>query len=538
MNGEDRGRRHGRHSVGFNGQTSRLPREALAIMKKLGAKVPRPATSAPSEGGDAQLYQALLESIPSSVLLLDRSLRVVSANRNFLVKARRAASETVGIPFRQVFPYVILESTSLENKIQRVFEREEPLKGEQITYRAPGVPTCVYYYTVVPVKAEGTVEHVMILMDDITEKVRLIEKIRATERHLVSVVESANDLVVSTDSDGRIISWNGSAERATGYRVEDVRGRLLVDLCESAQRGDMTAIIRRLARGEVVRAQELDLLARSGTRIPIAWSCSPMRNESGQVNGLVAVGRDLSERRAFEEQLFQSEKLAALGVMAGGIAHELRNPLSVSFSAAQFLLTEQRDAAFRQECAQKILDGIQKASTIIETLLRFARPSEGDQMGLINLVAPVRETASLLGHQAKLQKITLTEQYPPASVPVLGNVNLLQQVVMNLVVNAYHAMPRGGECTISVHQREAEAFVRVRDTGCGIVSGNLGKIFDPFFTTRPVGSGTGLGLSLCYTIVRQLKGRLEVESVEGQGSTFTVCLPLVHKKNTSQATDG
>src|SRR4030066_765923 len=100
MNGEDRGHRHGRHSVGFNGQTSRLPREALAVMKKLGAKVPRPVTSAPSEGGAAQLYQMLLESIPSSVLLLDRSLRVVSANRNFLVKARRAASETVGMLFR------------------------------------------------------------------------------------------------------------------------------------------------------------------------------------------------------------------------------------------------------------------------------------------------------------------------------------------------------------------------------------------------------------------------------------------------------
>lgn len=504
----------------------------MAIMKKTGATVPKLPTSAPSEEWYAQLYQMLLESIPSSVLLLDQSLRVVSANRNFLEKARRAAGETVGTPFRQVFPRVILESTSLENKIRRVFERGEPLKGEQITYRAPGVPTCVYYYTVVPIKLGKLVEHAMILMDDITEKVRLIEQTRAIERHLASVVESANDLVVSTDSDGRIVSWNVSAERVTGYRAEDVRGRLLADLCEPAQHGDMTALIRRLARGAVVRAQELDLLARSGKRVPIAWSCSPMRNESGQVSGLVAVGRDLSERRAFEEQLFQSEKLAALGVMAGGIAHELRNPLSVSFSAAQFLLEEPRDATFRQECVRKILDGIQKASTIIETLLRFARPSEGDRMGPINLVATVRETASLLGHQAKLQKITLTEQYPAASVPVLGNVNLLQQVVMNLVVNAYHAMPHGGECTISVHRSETEAFVCVRDMGCGIAPGNLGKIFDPFFTTRPVGSGTGLGLSLCYTIVRQHKGRLEVESVEGQWSTFTVRLPLAHTHDT------
>jgi PAS domain S-box-containing protein len=484
-----------------------------------------PVLSPPAEGSYEQLYHMLLESIPSSVLLVDRALRVVSANRNFLEKARRDKRATIGASIGTVFPATIMEFTRLEAKIRLVFDRGELLTGEQITYRAPGIPTRVYYYTVVPIKSERLVEHAMILMDDITEKVRLIEQTRRIERHLASVVESANDLVVSTDAEGRIISWNPAAERISGYPLEAVRGRLLAELCDPEQREEMTAIIRRLAQGGAVKSQELSLISRSGKPVPVAWSCSSMHNESGQVSGLVAVGRDLSERRAFEEQLSQSEKLAALGVMAGGIAHELRNPLSASFSAAQFLRDGVPDPEFRAECVQKILQGIERASTIIENLLRFARPSESDRMGAVDLVPVVRETVGLLAHQVGLRKIILTEDYPAAAVPVIGNTNLLQQVVMNLILNAYHAMPDGGELGIAVHQEAVEAVVRVRDTGSGIAPANLGKIFDPFFTTRAVGRGTGLGLSICYTIIKQHGGRIDVDSVEGRGSTFTVRLP-------------
>ncbi len=493
-----------------------------------------PAT-APSEAGwYEKLYHMLLGSIPFSLLLIDPALRVVSANRNFLEKARRSEGNTIGAPIRDVFPSAILEYTRLEVKVRGVFDTGLPLRGAQMTYRAPGIPTRIYYYTVVPVKSGNVVEHAMLLMDDITEKVQLSEKARMIERHLASVVESANDLVVSTDAEGRIISWNLAAERISGYRTDEVRGWLLTDLCEAAQRNDMAAIIRRLAGGDAVRFQELNFMARSGTLIPVDWSCSSIRDDSGKVSGVVAVGRDLSERRAFEERLYQSEKLAALGVMAGGIAHELRNPLSVGFSAAQFLLDQSHDPAFQQECVWKIIDGIQRASTIIENLLRFARPAPSDRVESVNLVALVRETASVLTHRAKLQKIKVCEDYEDSSVPISGNANLLQQVVMNLILNAYQAMPTGGEMRIVIRREAAEAVVRVCDTGCGIPSSHLGKVFDPFFTTQPVGKGTGLGLSICHTIVKQHGGVIDVDSVEGQGSTFTVRLPLTADRRVAE----
>ena len=484
-----------------------------------------PVPSATSEGWYEKLYHMLLGNIPFSLLLIDRTLRVVSANRNFLLKARRSEGATVGARISEVFPETILEFTQLEDKIRRVFDTGQPLPGAQMTYRAPGVPIRIYYYTVVPVKSGNVVENAMLVMDDITEKVKLSEKARMAERHLASVIESANDLVVSTDAEGRIISWNAAAERISGFRVDAVRSRLLAELCDPDQRDAMTAIIQRLVNGGAVQLQELSLVARSGELVPVDWSCSPIRDDADKVSGVVAVGRDLSERRAFEQHIFQSEKLAALGVMAGGIAHELRNPLSVSFSAAQFLLDSSHDPAFQQECVSKIIDGIQRSSGIIENLLRFARPAPSAQVEAMNLVTLVQETVILLAPQAKIQKIKILEEYPDRLVSASGNPSLLLQMIMNLILNAYQAMPAGGQIKIAVRRDAAEAVVEVGDTGCGISAANLGRVFDPFFTTQPVGKGTGLGLSICHTIVKQHGGLIEVDSLEGQGSTFTVRLP-------------
>ena len=485
--------------------------------------------SATSEGWYEKLYHMLLGNIPFSLLLIDRTLRVVSANRNFLLKARRSEGATVGARISEVFPETILEFTQLEDKICRVFDTGQPLPGAQMTYWAPGVSIRIYYYTVVPVKSGNVVENAMLVMDDITEKVKLSEKARMAERHLASVIESANDLVVSTDAEGRIISWNAAAERISGFRVDAVRSRLLAELCDPDQRDAMTAIIQRLVNGGAVQLQELSLVARSGELVPVDWSCSPIRDDADKVSGVVAVGRDLSERRAFEQHIFQSEKLAALGVMAGGIAHELRNPLSVSFSAAQFLLDSSHDPAFQQECVSKIIDGIQRSSGIIENLLRFARPAPSAQVEAINLVTLVQETVILLVPQAKIQKIKILEDYPDPLVSASGNPSLLLQTIMNLILNAYQAMPTGGQIKIAVRREAAEAVVEVGDTGCGISAANLGRVFDPFFTTQPVGKGTGLGLSICHTIVKQHGGLIEVDSLEGQGSTFTVRIPHAPK---------
>lgn len=239
------------------------------------------------------------------------------------------------------------------------------------------------------------------------------------------------------------------------------------------------------------------------------------------------MGRDLTERRKFEAQLLQSQKLAALGVMAGGIAHEIRNPLAVCGSAAQFIMNNDITPEFRRECAQKIYAGIQRASMIIENLLRFARPSVKPDIKEINLNALLEETLSLVTNQARIQKIELRVQFPPEPILINGMEALLQQAFMNLLLNAIKAMPDGGVLSLTLERTDSEAWISISDTGQGIAPRDLPNIFDPFYTTAPVGQGTGLGLSICYSIIQQHCGTISVDSATAQGSTFVVRLPLL-----------
>jgi len=227
-----------------------------------------------------------------------------------------------------------------------------------------------------------------------------------------------------------------------------------------------------------------------------------------------------------EAQLIQTAKMASLGVMAGGIAHELRNPLGIVSASAQLLLEHSDDGQLRPQCAQKIHAATQRASMIIENLLKFARPM-GERMGEVDLNAVLEETLVLLAHQMTLQKVTLLKEFQTDLPKVYGNAGLLQQVFTNLILNARSAMPQGGTLMVTTRATEAgEVEMRFRDTGCGMPPENLPKIFDPFFTTMPVGQGIGLGLSISYSIIQQHQGTIEVESEVDQGSTFIIRLPV------------
>jgi signal transduction histidine kinase len=252
-----------------------------------------------------------------------------------------------------------------------------------------------------------------------------------------------------------------------------------------------------------------------------------MKDDYGSTVGVVAVGRDLTERRKFEQQLLQSQKLAALGVMASGIAHEIRTPLAISYSAAQFLMEDDITEQFRKECAGKVHVGIRRASGIIENLLSFAHPSSRPAMVEFDLLSALREAIALAANLARIQRVEIVCNAPEGKLTVRGIAGLLEQVFLNLFQNAFTAMPDGGCLTITVISEATFVRVRVSDTGCGIAESDLYSIFDPFYTTAPVGKGIGLGLSICYSIVSDHGGSIEVESAPRQGSTFTVRLPVL-----------
>ena len=474
-----------------------------------------------------KLYEMLLEAIPSSVLLINRDLRIVSVNRNFLEKIRRSHGGTIGRRLDEVFPDIILDQMDLPGRIRQVFEYNRRIQGERMTYRAPGIPLRIYYYSILPFTWNGVVEQAMLLMEDVTEQVRLSEEVHRVERHLASVVESARDIVLSEDMEGRILTWNTAAEKLSGFSLPEVRGRCFHDFCDPQHREEVQRVLANLKTGQDSQMGEWNLVTRAGGSIPVSWVFSPMQDHLSQAVGVVAVGRDLTERRKFEAQLLQSQKLAALGVMAGGIAHEIRNPLAVCSSAAQFILEPDCPPEILQECARKIHQGIKRASMIIENLLRFARPSAATELQKVDLTSVLKETLSLVSNEAKIQKIELRFQPPDHSIWIRGIAGLLEQAFLNLLLNAIKAMPDGGILRVEVRHDRDEVWVDLADTGQGVSQEDLDKIFDPFYTTAPVGQGSGLGLSICYSIVKQHCGLIEVDSRPGDGTTFTVKLPIL-----------
>ena len=201
--------------------------------------------------GDDSLYEMLLNAIPSSVLLVGRDLRITLANRNFLERSRRTKEETLDRRLPEVFPPAILDHTEIVRRIQSVFDTNKPTTGERITYRAPGGLMRIYYYRVLPLPDRDNVEFAILVMEDVTERERLSEDIRRMERHLRIVVESTSEIILSTDTGGRILSWNQSAEQISGYTPQEVEGKHFWEFCAPEHQ----AGVRRLFSERAKRAK-------------------------------------------------------------------------------------------------------------------------------------------------------------------------------------------------------------------------------------------------------------------------------------------
>jgi|GEM_PF-249983 len=481
-------------------------------------------------------YNRIIDSIPSSLLVINPSMRVVSVNKNFLERSRRNLDSTLGYQIKDVFPKALLNYTQIENRIIKVLQTGQPFEGDKLAYHAPGLSTHIYYYRLIPLQPleelfiedpqhSEKVKNVLLLMDDITEREQLGEEIRNTERHLASIVECANELVISLDPDGCIVTWNHAAELISGYKSEVVKGRHLQSLCIKEHQEMMAKTLQAAGSDTSQHQKEINLQTADGQEIPVEWSCSPMRNDSNKLTGIVIVGRNLTEKRDLEQQLIISDKLAALGVMAGGIAHELRNPLGIISASAQLLLENTDDLQLREQGLEKIDSAAKRASLIIENLLKFSRPSLKKNMKKVSIHKILDETLSLLENQLSVNNVTLKRNYAQKMPPVLANKELIQQVFTNLILNASNAMLSGGNLTINTITSPEEVQVQFIDTGSGITPSILPKIFDPFFTTRSVGMGSGLGLPISHSIIAQHKGTIEVKSLEDEGSIFIVRLP-------------
>jgi signal transduction histidine kinase len=263
----------------------------------------------------------------------------------------------------------------------------------------------------------------------------------------------------------------------------------------------------------------------SPRRLLVNVATTPLRDMSGAINGTIVVVEDISARVQLEEQLQISEKMASLGLLAAGVAHEVNTPLTGISSFTQMLLERAEPDDPRTKLLEKIERQTFRAAKIVNSLLNLARPAHGDA-GPVDVHAVINDVLSLVEHQYKASRIKVRKELAPISPIVRGVEYKLQQVFLNLFLNARDAMPKGGWLSISSSHDGEELRIEVADTGSGIPSEHLSRIYDPFFTTKDIGQGTGLGLSITYGIVQEHGGVITCSSKLGQGTCFTITLPL------------
>lgn len=417
----------------------------------------------------------------------------------------------------------LFEEFELEKEIREVFEYNRPSPERKLVYRAPGVPQSTYFYKVLPFGETGEISHVMVVMDDISQQVQLDREMKQVEDHLNSIVNSASDIITTVDQDGIIQSWNPAAEAISGKPLPHVAGKQFVTLFDKELHRSITRTLNSVASSKVTLMSDWPLVAVSGEVKEISWVCSPLVGSEGRALGLVMTGRDLTKQKKLEQQLIKSQKLTSLGVMAGGIAHQVKNPLAVCSSAAQFLKSGEltRDESVR--CAEKIYTSTKKASSIIENLLNFSRPGEEGGREIADLQELLDQTIALVKNQAMVNQVQLEKSFLEDPIFLHINKELIQQAVLNVLLNGIEAMQGGGTLTVVIVKKNGFAEIAIGDSGPGIPEHIQQKIFDPFFTQA---SGTGLGLSICHSIIELAGGTIEVESVLDQGATFTIFLPL------------
>ena len=365
---------------------------------------------------------------------------------------------------------------------------------------------------------------------------------------LAAIVESSEDAIVSKDSDGTVLTWNAGAERIYGYSAAEIIGKPMSLLLPADRQDEEADILDQLRRGERVNHFETTRVRKDGRIIHVSLTISPVRDESGSILGASHIARDITERKQFEEQLRQTQRLESLGVLAGGIAHDFNNLLTGVLGNASIASEILSPGSAAQPLLRDITKATQRLSDLTRQLLAYS--GKGTlAFAPVNISELVREISALI--QASIPKSVHVRLQLDDQVPLVNaDPSQLQQIVMNLIINGAEAVPGGelGTVTVSTSvQQVDEQYIRtvfspgqvhpgrfvcleVHDSGKGMDAGTVSRIFDPFFRTKA--QGRGLGLAAVLGIAQSHNGAIKVYSQPGKGTTFKVLLPAMAEEAT------
>ncbi|HYM76255.1 MAG TPA: PAS domain S-box protein [Candidatus Dormibacteraeota bacterium] len=370
---------------------------------------------------------------------------------------------------------------------------------------------------------------------------RKTRELRDSQSRMALIVDSSQDAIIGKNLDGIVTQWNKGAEQMYGYTAQEMIGRPISVLCPKDRPDEIPAILDRIRHGERVEYFESVRVTKDGRRLNVSLAVSPIHDADGKVVGASAIGRNITAQKKVEDQLRQSQKMEAIGRLAGGVAHDFNNLLGIVTACTELLRSRLDGEGL--EYLDNIREAAKRGATLTKQLLSFSR-KQPVQVEVLDLNERLKEVGKLLRPLLRDDvELSILPRSPSAIVEV--DPGYMDQIVVNLAVNARDAMPRGGKLLIEtgVHDFD-EAFARdhppmkagryvllaVSDNGNGMDPGTLSRIFEPFFTTKETGKGSGLGLSTVYGIVQQSMGHIWVYSEPDRGTTFKIYLPCMDHK--------
>lgn len=345
------------------------------------------------------------------------------------------------------------------------------------------------------------------------------QELQRLKEYSDNIIESLTVGVAVIDQNGKVIGWNRVLERQFGLNRELALNR---HLSEVIGPDNFALIFPPETQAEYQLLSEVGLVTQNGEKKIFDVAKTPLLDNQMQAYGTIIVFEDITEKIRLQQQLLTSEKLASIGLLSAGVAHEINTPLTGISSYVQMLQKKLTDAHYLQ-ILQKIEAQTERVNRIIKNLLNFARHPADESFHRVDLKESLEEIISLIDYRLKSLNIKLDLNLK--SVIIYAQKERLQQVFINIILNALDAMPEGGTLSIETFNKDNSAIIKIADTGTGIKPEHLPRIFDPFFTTKGIGKGTGLGLSISFAIVKEHEGQILVDSTVGKGTTFTIILP-------------
>jgi hypothetical protein len=504
------------------------------------------------------LSSDLLEALPDAIVAVDYKGSIVQVNSQALELFGYARGELVG----QKVELLVPESYRREHKRHRENYADAPktrrMGAELDLYgRRKNGSEFPVEVSLSPISTEkGT--FVLSAIRDISDRKRIAEELRRANEELhrrtaeqlgeyrsrlASIIDSSEDAILSKDLNGIITSWNRGAENIYGYTAEEIVGKNISLLTPPDRPDEISEILKKIAQGESTEHYESVRVTKDGRHLNVSISVAPLRDAAGNIVGASAIARDITNQKRAESQLRQAQKMEAIGRLAGGVAHDFNNVLAIINACREFLRDRIDPAADASLYVDNIKKATERGALLTKQLLAFSRTS-AVQPRILDLNERLKDVSKLLRPlMGDDVEILVTSKSPTAVVE--ADPGQLDQIVINLAVNARDAMPRGGKFILETGTvRFDEAFadrhqtmpagkyvqLSASDTGVGMDEATISRIFEPFFTTKEVGKGTGLGLATVYGIVKQSGGHILVYSEPGHGTTFKIYLPNAEHK--------